>query len=107
MFKNFMTMSQLQQWRKECLHPESINLRSTGISLRRWFESPQAEQELNLSIPHFMVNTNHSSVVINISSSSCILRGGNSAVGFLGFQGVGVFFCLFALILFICFKFSS
>lgn len=62
-----------------------------------WFESPQAEQELNLSIPHFMVNTNHSSVVINISSSSCILRGGNSAVGFLGFQGVG-FFLLFGLI---------
>lgn len=39
-------------------------------------------------------------VVINISSSSCILREGNSAVGFWGFRGLVGFFS-FGLILFV------
>lgn len=95
MFKNSLTMSQLHQSRKEWLQQESINPRSSGISLRGWLESSQAEQELDSGILHFMVNSNHPAAVISSSSSSCILSAGNSAVAFfvcVFWEGWKVFF---------------
>lgn len=92
MFKNSVTMSQLHQWRKECLHQGSIKPRSAGISLRGWLGSPQEEQELDLGILHYMVNSNHPAAGISSSSSNCILSVGNSAVGFFAFwEGWGFF----------------